>query len=89
MDYSGDLPLIHPVCWVLRLLHQEISFFIHSITFFHPEEGCYPTFFKSSCVNFWQSNPKTVPNSIHAEKRDLQRMFCSLTTIPNYGESFT
>jgi hypothetical protein len=34
-----DLPLLHPVWWVLPLLHQQISFFIHSITFLHPEDG--------------------------------------------------
>jgi hypothetical protein len=38
MDCSRDLPLLHPLWWVLSLL-QEISFFIHSITFLHPEDG--------------------------------------------------
>ncbi len=42
MDCSGDPPLLHPVWCVLPLLHQEISFFIHSITFLHPEDGLRP-----------------------------------------------
>jgi hypothetical protein len=61
---AGYLPLLHPVWWVLPLLHQEISFFIHSITFLHPEDGLRPLGGAGWGVTPWE----TVPNDINAEK---------------------